>query len=255
MGIGQDQISVTPLQMANSMCIVANKGYYYVPHFVEKVDGETSADTLLNKYKSKHEVLTHIPEDVYDVVISGMQDVTEIGTAKAVRIPGINMCAKTGTAENYLVIEHRRTKLKNNAMFVCFAPRENPTIAIAVVVQNAGYGAAWAAPIGSLLVEKYLNDTLRTESAKRAEQIANTNLLPKYLVRLQFVADSSRAAIRAMQRKDSTNYMKYINPTSRAIMLDTLGRYKNGIPVPPTNNPMLKPKNKIKIKQEDPSTR
>ena len=255
MGIGQDQISVTPLQMANSMCIVANKGFYYVPHFVEKVDGETSADTLLNKYKSKHEVLTHIPQDVYDVVISGMQDVTEIGTAKAVRIPGINMCAKTGTAENYLMIERKRTKLKNNAMFVCFAPRENPKVAIAVVVQNAGFGAAWAAPIGSLLVEKYLNDTLSTSSAKKADQIANTNLLPKYLVRLQFVADSSRAATRAMQRHDSTNYMKYINPSTRAMLLDTLGRFKNGVPVPPVNNPMLKPKTKIKIKEEDPSTR
>ncbi len=254
MGIGQDKMLVTPLQMANSMCIVANKGYYYVPHFVEKVDGETNVDTLLNRYKTKHEVLTHIPEDVYDVVISGMQDVTEIGTAKAVRIPGINMCAKTGTAENYLVIEHRRTKLKNNAMFVCFAPRENPKVCIAVVVQNAGYGAAWAAPIGSLLIEKYLNDTLSATSAKKMEQISNTNLLPKYLVRLQFVADSSRAAIRAMQRHDSTNYMKYINPSTRAMMLDTLGRFKNGVPVPPVN-PMLKPKTKIKIKEEDPSTR
>ena len=181
MGIGQDKMLVTPLQMANSMCIVANKGYYYVPHFVEKVDGETSADTLLNKYKTKHEVLTHIPEDVYDVVISGMQDVTEIGTAKAVRIPGINMCAKTGTAENYLVIEHRRTKLKNNAMFVCFAPRENPKVCIAVVVQNAGYGAAWAAPIGSLLVEKYLNDSLSTTSAKKLELADQKWLVAKKL--------------------------------------------------------------------------
>ena len=132
MGIGQDQISVTPLQMANSMCIVANKGFYYVPHFVEKVDGETTEDTLLNRYKVKHEVLTHIPDDVYEVVIMRgvMQDVAEIGTARAVSaFPGINMCAKTGTAENYLVIEHKKRKLKNNAMFVCFAPQGNPTIA------------------------------------------------------------------------------------------------------------------------------
>ena len=233
------------------MCIVANKGYFYVPHFVKSIDGETPEDTLLNKYKLKHEVLTHIPDDVYETVTSGMQDVAEIGTARAVRIPGINMCAKTGTAENYLSIEHKRTKLKNNAMFVCFAPRENPKIAIAVVVQNAGYGAVWAAPIGSLLVEKYLNDTLRAESVKKAEEISNTDLMPKYLVRLQFVADSIRAANRALQTHDSTSLMKYILPSSRAALLDTLKRNNNlsaGI-----KTPMIKPKNNIKINKADSS--
>jgi len=239
MGIGQDRLSVTPVQMANAMCIVANKGYFYVPHFVEKVDGEAKDDTLLNRYRLKHEVLTHIPDDVYEVVISGMQDVTEIGTAKAVRIPGINMCAKTGTAENYLVVDHKRTKLKNNAMFVCFAPRENPKIAIAVVVQNAGYGAAWAAPIGSLLVEKYLNDTLSEVSTKKAQDIANTNLLPKYLIRVQFIEDSTRAAKRALITHDSTSLMKYIIPSSRAALLDTLRRNNSAII---QKSPMIKPK-------------
>jgi len=249
MGIGQDQMSVTPLQMANAICIVANKGYFYTPHFAEKVDGESPEDTLLRRFKVKHEVLTHIPDDVYEVVISGMQDVSEIGTAKAVRIPGINMCAKTGTAENYLSIEHKRTKLKNNAMFVCFAPRENPKIAIAVVVQNAGYGAAWAAPIGSLLVEKYLNDTLRDVSAKKAEEIASTDLLPKYLVRLQFVADSTRAANRALQMHDSTSLMKYIIPSSRRMLLDTF-RKNNNVSVN-IKSPMIKQKNIIKINKAD----
>ena len=252
MGIGQDKMTVTPLQMANAMCIVANRGFFYVPHFVEKVDGENAEDTLLSRFRKKHEVLTHIPDDVYEVVTSGMQDVTEIGTARVARIPGINMCAKTGTAENYLVIEHRRTKLKNNAMFVCFAPRENPKIALAVVVQNAGYGATWAAPIGSLLVEKYLNDTLRTERVQELERISNSNLMPKYLVRLQFVADSSRAALRARERHDSTNYRKYINPASRAMMLDTLGRYNNApVPVGAGPSPMIKPKNINRIKKTD----
>ena len=179
------------------------------------------------------------------VMISGMQDVTEIGTARAVRIPGINMCAKTGTAENYLVVEHRRTKLKNNAMFVCFAPRENPKIAIAVVVSNAGFGATWAAPIGSLIAEKYLNDSLRPESVKKAEQIAGTDLMPKYLVRLQFLQDSTNAAKRALQTHDSTRLMKYITPSSRAALLDTL---RKTIAPPSSKNPMIKPKEIIKPK-------
>ncbi|MBS1669623.1 MAG: penicillin-binding protein 2 [Bacteroidetes bacterium] len=247
MGIGQDKMLVTPLQMANAMCIVANKGYFYVPHFVEKIDGEKPDDSVLAKYRLKHEVLTHIPDDVYEVVISGMQDVTEIGTAKSVRIPGINMCAKTGTAENYLVIEHKRTKLKNNAMFVCFAPRENPKIAIAVVVQNAGYGAAWAAPIGSLLVEKYLNDTLSTASAKKAEQIINTDLMPKYFVRLQFIQDSTNAAIRAHRMHDSTYYLKYIQSSSRAALLDT---FRRNIQTP-QKSAMMKPKANKNIKKTD----
>jgi len=229
MGIGQDQMAVTPLQMANSMCIVANKGYYYVPHFVEKIDGQTQEDTLLNKYKRKHEVLTHIPDDVYEVVMSGMQDVVEIGTGRAARIPGINICAKTGTAQNKRVLEHHIIELPNNSMFVCFAPREDPKIAIAVVVENAGHGSTWAAPIASLLVEKYLNDTLRTERLKEVERISNTNLMPKYLVRAQFVSDSTRAALRAKQRGDSSVLMKYIIPSSRAALLDTLRRNSNKV--------------------------
>jgi penicillin-binding protein 2 len=246
MGIGQDQMTVTPLQMANAMCIVANKGSYYVPHFVEKIDGETDEDTLLNRYKQKHEVLNHIADDVYEVVMSGMQDVVEIGTGRAARIPGINICAKTGTAQNKRVLEHRIVELPNNSMFVCFAPRENPKIAIAVVVENAGHGSTWAAPIASLLVEKYLRDTLRAERLKEVERIAGTNLMPKYLVRAQFLSDSTRAANRAKQRGDSTGLMKYIIPSSRAALLDTLKRNNNKVLPAKPQSPMIKPKNTIK---------
>ncbi len=97
-------------------------------------------DTLLKKYRVKHEVLTHIANDVYEVVISGMQDVVEVGTAKRAHIPGINMCAKTGTAQNMIVLDGKRYELENNSTFVCFAPREDPKIAIAIVVENAGSG-------------------------------------------------------------------------------------------------------------------
>jgi penicillin-binding protein 2 len=249
LGIGQDKMTVTPLQMANAMCIVANKGYFYVPHFVEKVDGETQQDTLLSRFTKKHEVLTHIPDNVYEVVMSGMQDVVEIGTGRSARIPGINICAKTGTAQNKRVIEHRIIELPNNSMFVCFAPRENPKIALAVVVENAGHGSAWAAPIASLLVEKYLNDTLRAERVKEVERISNTNLMPKFLVRVQFMEDSARAAKRALQTHDSTNLMKYIVPSSRAALLDTLKRYNKK--TTEIKSPMIKPKNNFKIDKAD----
>ncbi|HMG66823.1 MAG TPA: penicillin-binding transpeptidase domain-containing protein, partial [Chitinophagaceae bacterium] len=102
LGIGQDKMLVTPLQIANGICIVANKGYYYLPHFVKSIDGENEEDTsLVNKFRKKHNVLTHISDTSYETVISGMQDVTEIGTAAVIpKIPGINICAKTGTAQN-----------------------------------------------------------------------------------------------------------------------------------------------------------
>ncbi len=232
LGIGQDKMLVTPLQMANAMCIVANKGYFYVPHFVQKVEGHSADDSILNRYFDKHEVLTHISDADYETVISGMQDVTEVGTARIARIQGINMCAKTGTAENYLSLEGKRTKLNNNSMFVCFAPRENPQIAIAVVIQNAGYGSRWAAPIGSLLVEKYLRDTLTAERVTQATVIANSNLLPGYLVRLQFITDSLRAALWARQSGDSTRWLKFQDPLTRRQMLDTMHKVTAHITIP-----------------------
>lgn len=209
LGIGQEKMLVTPLQMANAICIVANKGYYYIPHFVEKIDNETKEDTLLNRYRQKHEVLTHISDTAYNAVIGGMQDVVEQGTAMIVKIPGINICAKTGTAENYRIIDGRRTKLNDNSMFVCFAPRENPKIAIAVVVENAGFGATWAGPIARILLEKYLNDTLQTKTKDDLERISNTNLMPSYLKRLQFIDDSIRAFKWFEMTKDSSYIKKY----------------------------------------------
>ena len=251
LGIGQDKMLVTPLQMANAMCIVANKGYFYTPHFVERIEGHSANDTLLNRFRIKHEVLTHISDDAYETVISGMQDVTEIGTARIARIPGINMCAKTGTAQNRLTVLGRTLDLPNNSMFVCFAPRENPVIAVAVVIQNAGYGSTWAAPIGSLLVEKYLNDTLRPERVKEVERIASANLLPKYLKPLQYHEDSLRAAAWAKQTGDSTRWFKYMSPDFRAQMRDTSGRYATPAVADGIKTPMIKPKNTIKPNRPD----
>lgn len=211
LGIGQDMMQATPLQLANAMCIVANKGYYYLPHFVKMIDNEQPSDTLLNKFRVKHEVLTKISDEDFESVISGMQDVVEHGTARVVMIPGINICAKTGTAEKYRIIDKKRIKLKDNSMFVCFAPRENPRIAIAVVVENSGFGTTWAAPIASLMMEKYLNDTLRTEKLKEVERIASANLMPGYLERLQYIEDSTRAYRWFEMTRDSNYIRKFLN--------------------------------------------
>jgi len=221
MGIGQDKMLVTPLQMANAMCIVANKGYYYTPHFVKSIEGAPEDDTLLSRFHVKHEPVTHISDAAFEVVHSGMQDVVEIGTAKTARVPGIDMCAKTGTAENKRLIAGRIVKLNNHSVFVCFAPRENPRIAIAAIVENGGYGAAQAGQIASLLVEKYLNDTISTARLALVDEITNRNLMPGYLVGVQFKEDSARAALWAAQSGDSTRWLKYQTPAFRYMMLDS----------------------------------
>lgn len=209
-GIGQDKLTVTPLQMANSMAIIANKGYYYIPHFVKSFENETEKDTVLNKYRVKHEVLTHIPNDVYDIVQQGMQDVVDLGTAQSARIPGISICAKTGTAENKTYLDGRVIQLKDNSMFVCFAPREDPKICVAVVVQNAGFGSTWAAPIASFMVEKYLTDSIRSERMADVNRIASANIMPDYLKRLQYKTDSIRAFKWYNLTKDSNYIRKYL---------------------------------------------
>jgi penicillin-binding protein 2 len=211
LGIGQDRMTATPLQLANSMCIIANKGYYYTPHFVEKVDGESDEDTaFLNKYRKKHEVLTNISDDAYNEVIDGMHDVVESGTARIAKIPGISVCAKTGTAENFTFLDGRKLKLPDNSMFVCFAPKENPKIAIAVTVENAGFGATWAGPIARILMEKYLNDTIQEKSKADVERISTTNLMPKYYIRKQFIEDSIRAYKWFQMTKDSSYIEKFV---------------------------------------------
>ncbi|WP_051268008.1 penicillin-binding protein 2 [Terrimonas ferruginea] len=211
LGIGQDKMGATPLQLANAMCIIANRGFYYTPHLVEKIDEETEADSVfVKKYRQRHDVLTHVSDTTYQAIINGMHDVVTMGTARIARIDGIDVCAKTGTAENYTVLDGRRIKLENNSVFVCFAPKENPKIAIAVIVQNAGYGGTWAGPISRILMEKYLIDTLNARSKADLERISKTNKMPSYLKRLQFKTDSIRAQDWLRITKDSTRLKKFL---------------------------------------------
>ncbi len=171
LGIGQDRMTATPLQLANAMALIANKGYYYTPHFVDSVEEEDASDKkLLANFRVKQQV-TKIPTEYYDIIKEGMHAVTVIGTAAFIKVPGHEFCAKTGTAQN----PHG----KNHSLFVCFAPKENPTIAVAVVVENAGFGATWAGPIGGLIMEKYLNDTLTKESKAKVDYLSNVDLMPE----------------------------------------------------------------------------
>ncbi|MGE9312009.1 penicillin-binding protein 2 [Niabella sp. CJ426] len=210
LGIGQDKMLATPLQLANAMCIIANRGYYYTPHFVDSLENETLADSVfMNKYRTRHDALTHISDTAFSATINGMQDVVTHGTARNVRIQGINVCAKTGTAQNSRIIGGKKWDLPHNAMFVCFAPKEDPKICVAVVVESGGYGGSSAGPIARLLMEKYLFDTLNDKSLADVERTSKVNLMPPYLPRLQYLTDSARAYQWLKDYKDSSMILKF----------------------------------------------
>ncbi len=212
LGIGQDKMLATPLQLANAMCIIANKGYFFTPHLVNSIDDPMPEDTTyLNPYKRKHEVLTHIPDNYFQAVMDGMEDVVTSGTGRNALIKDIRVCAKTGTAEKFKILEGKKIQLEDNAVFVCFAPRDNPKIAIAVVVENAGYGGTWGGPIARILMEKYLNDTLTKQTVADYERISNTNKMPAYLKREQQIVDSVRAFEWFKMTKDSAYIRKYVH--------------------------------------------
>jgi penicillin-binding protein 2 len=169
LGIGQGEILVTPIQMANLYACIANKGYYITPHIVKKITDPVTLKDVTNKYE-RHQ--TMVDTKWFEPVNEGLFQVVEAGTARSARVEGITMCGKTGTAQN----PHG----DNHSMFAGFAPKDNPKIAIAVIVENGGYGADFAAPIASLMVEKYLNDTIQTKRLPIEERMFNGNLLHKY---------------------------------------------------------------------------
>ncbi|MFN8238116.1 MAG: penicillin-binding transpeptidase domain-containing protein [Chitinophagales bacterium] len=162
--IGQGEVLATPLQIANAMAIIANKGYYITPKICRYLKKE-------DKYRKpkKEKVVTFIDSVYYRYVTDGLEKVVLAGTARVAQIPGISFCGKTGTAQN----PHG----KDHSIFAGFGPKEHPKIAIAVFVENAGFGATYAAPIASLMVEKYLNDTIAKKRLPLEERMINIHLM------------------------------------------------------------------------------
>jgi penicillin-binding protein 2 len=207
-GMGQGEVLLTPLQMANAMCIIANKGYYYIPHFVKSIDGD-STHTKLQKYLQKH-VVAKIADSAYNAVGLGMMAVVTQGTGRIAQIPGIEVCAKTGTAQNERIIAGKRVKLQNHSMFVAYAPRVNPKIAVAVCIENAGYGATWAGPIASLMIEQYLKDTIAAGRMALKKKMEDARIIPNYT----YIIDSlekQAAKDREMMKKLSKDSLKILN--------------------------------------------
>ncbi len=150
LAIGQGELGITPLQMANMTSTVANRGFYYTPHIVKNISNKKSID---EKFFVKH--YTKIDSSYFPIVIDGMEKVVngEAGsTARIAKINDIIVCGKTGTAQN----PHG----DNHSIFIAFAPKDDPKIAVAVFIENGGYGARWAAPTASLMIEKYIKKSV-----------------------------------------------------------------------------------------------
>ncbi len=152
--IGQGEVLMTPMQLANMTAAIANRGYYYTPHVIKSIEGQP----IDEKFTTRKE--TSIDPEYFEPVIQGMFDVYNYGTAKWVQIPGIHIAGKTGTAENYTRINGERVQLTDHSIFVAFAPVEDPKIALAIFVENGYWGSRWAGKIAGLLIEKYIKGTI-----------------------------------------------------------------------------------------------
>ena len=217
LGIGQGELLATPLQLANIEATIANRGFYYKPHLIKSIGDR---QVIKTEYTVKNYV--GVDGQYFEPVINGMQAVVDRGTAAASKIPGIVMCGKTGTADNSHGNPH--------SVFVAFAPRDNPKIAIAVVVENAGQGASWAAPIASFMVEKYLRDSISVRpSGISPDRYINANLMPdiSYYIKQhqkQLRRDSIRQA-----RKDSIKKAQAIKSASNKNKKPAVADYLSAI--------------------------
>jgi penicillin-binding protein 2 len=144
MAIGQGELLLTPIQMANIAAIIANRGYYFTPHIIKSIEGNKNIDSTYTRKK-----FSSVRPENFEIIINGMENAIKStdGTAHNIFSDSISMCGKTGTAENPHGEDH--------SIFIAFAPKNKPTIAIAVYVENGGFGSKWAAPIAGLMIQKY----------------------------------------------------------------------------------------------------
>ena len=162
--IGQGEVAATPIQLANMTAAIANKGYYFTPHVVKAIHGVPVKDPQFTQRKN-----TTIDAKHFGPVIQAMADVySPEGTARGILVPGISIAGKTGTVENFTRINGVRTQLTDHSVFIAFAPVEDPKIALAVYIEHGYYGARYAGHIASLMIEKYLKDSItRTDLETR----------------------------------------------------------------------------------------
>lgn len=161
-GIGQGEVLTTPIQLANMTAAIANRGWYYTPHVLKKIDGES---IKMKKYTTKNQ--TGVDKENFEPVVEGMRDVYKFGTARYLRVPGIATCGKTGTSENYTRIDGERVQLTDHSIFVAFAPKDDPKIAVAAFVENGRWGSRYAGRIAGLMMAKYLKPEIERKDMEK----------------------------------------------------------------------------------------
>ncbi len=176
--IGQGEVLTTPIQLANMTAAIANRGFYYTPHIIKKI-----GDSIIKNEKYTKPKYTTIDAENFEPVIDGMLAVFEKGTARMSKIKDIEICGKTGTAENFTRVNGKRIQFTDHSTFIAFAPRKNPKIAIAVFVENGYWGSRWAAPIASLMIEKYIKGTIERKALE--ERMLNGSLEEEYAKQLE----------------------------------------------------------------------
>ncbi|SIS74606.1 penicillin-binding protein 2 [Kaistella chaponensis] len=185
-GMGQGDVLLTPMQMANATAAIVNKGWYYTPHIVKLIDGKPNPDA---RFKVKHKTLVN--PKYFTPVIKGMEAVVLGGTARGLKSNDFTMLAKTGTAQV--------PQGKDNSIFVLAAPAENPKIVIAAVFEHAGFGATWAGPAATAIAEKYLTGDLKREQLYK--KLVNASFMPEY--KRQWVVELKRKGLYKEPNKDS----------------------------------------------------
>ena len=170
--IDQGEILVTPMQLANFTAAVANRGFYYKPHFVKKI-GQTP--TQFNDSKR----ITTIDSIHFGPIIEGMHLTITNGTARIANVEAIDICGKSGTVENFILLHGKKTQLTDHSVFIAFAPKDDPKVAIAVYVENGYWSARWAAPIASLMIEKYLTGQIQRKNLEN--RMLEGSLVAEYL--------------------------------------------------------------------------
>ena len=184
--IGQGEVLTTPIQLANMTAAIANRGFYFTPHIIKKIDKKPIK--IDNFTAPKY---TSIKPEYFEPVIEGLFNVFEKGTAAGSRVKGIEICGKTGTAENFASVDGKRVQFTDHSIFIAFAPKDNPKIAIAVFVENGYWGARWAGPIATLMIEKYLNgETSRQWLEQRMIEGSLQEEYDKQLLTLQTLAQT-----------------------------------------------------------------
>lgn len=198
-GMGQGDVLLTPLQMANSVAAIVNKGWYFTPHIVKAIDGKPNPDP---RFKVKHKTL--VDPKHFDPIIKGMEAVVLHGTARGLKSTDFTMLAKTGTAQV--------PQGKDNSIFVLAAPADNPKIVIAAVMEHAGFGSTWAGPAAAVIAERYLTGDLKREHLYK--KMINASFMPEY--QRQWIVELKRKGLYKEPNKDSVQ-LKKLNDQLRTV--------------------------------------